>query len=150
VASLRDGRRCVAVELGDLRLDPGTDQCEYRITLLRADGGDELDTVLSVDGNREPVSELRSLCDQLGGLASGDLRAMHFETLEEGFVLQVEQEGDGLLRVEIWMDLVRLDSATRLLAFKGEPQFGLRLLAGPADIGRFWTELQDDLARLYS
>ncbi len=150
MAILRDGRRCVAIELSDLRLDGASDRCAYRVAVLRADGSAQLTPVLAVDGNRETIAELRSLCDQLGGLASGDLRALHFETLEEGFSLRVEQEGDGLLRVRFWMDLVRLDPATRLLAFKGEPQVGVRLLAGPADVGRFWTELQDDLARIYS
>ena len=150
MALLRDGRRCVGVEISELRLEPETDRCVYRTTLLRADGGEEMAVVLSVEGNREPIGELRGLCDDLGQAAAGELRAMHFETLEEGFALEVEQEGDGLFRITFWLDLTRLDPATRLLALKGEPQVGLRLLAGPADLGRFWSELAEDLGRMYS
>ncbi len=147
MALLEDGRRCTGLVVDRLNSTPAVGRCTYRIALLHAGDQGALAPFLAVRGNPTTVDEVRQLVHDIDGLLDGSSRALFHETLDEGFSFQVEDEGTGL-RIEVWLDLVRLNHASRRLAGKGEPQAGLRFHTTPSALRRFQVDLADDLSRM--
>lgn len=150
MALLRDGRRCSGLALERFRFGTGTDRCTYAISLLRVNEDGALAPFLTVGDCEAAMDELRQLLGDLDGLSTGDHRAVFYETLDPGFTLQVEADDAGGLKIDAWVDLVRANAASRMLAARGEPQAGLRFRTTMGDIQRFWAEVQDELDRMYS
>ena len=150
MALLRDGRRCSGLALERFRFGSGAGRCTYAISLLRVDDDGALAPFVTVGDNRATVDELRQLLRDLDGLSTGDHRAVFYETLDAGFALQMEADDADGLKIDAWIDLVRANAASRMLAARGEPQAGLRFRTTLADLQRFWAEVQDELDRMYS
>ncbi len=150
MALLRDGRRCSGLALRRFRFGADAQRCTFAISLVRADADGVLGPFFSVEDCPAEVTELRQLVQDLDGLTTGAHRVVFYETLEAGLALQVEADEGGVLDVEVWIDLLRTNAATRVLATRGEPQAGLRFRTTVGDLQRFWAELQDELDRMYS
>ena len=150
MALLRDGRRCSGRAVARFWFQAGAERCTFAVSLVHADADGTLEPFFVVEECPAGVAELRQLVGDLDGLTTGAHRVVFYETLEAGLSMQVEADDGGGLTVEVWVDLLRANAATRVLGTRGQPQAGLRFRTTVGDLQRFWAELQDELDRMYS
>ena len=120
----------------------------FDVHMLARDEPDEAPVpFLSGFGYREPLAGLRALVDDIGGVVSGDIKAMRHDPISDGLSIELKaQRGVDGFEVVVWLDLTRMSRAMKARATRGRQQSGLRFFCGRAGLEDFRAQLASFLA----
>jgi len=135
VAILRDERDLLWLMLDDFRAR-GDDRI-VDVHFLARDVPDEPPVpFLSAWGVVEPAAGLVSLAESIGGMASGELRALRHDPIGPGLSMEMKA-GDRACEVVLWLDLVRMSDALKARGVRGRHQAGMRMFVDHAALSGF-------------